>query len=388
MDDQRPNNTDPGQEPENLDNEAVGGTSEPAGEDIAPDAQPTQPLATPPSTPPGAPPPSDNDGRQRWIIGGVLAFVLVAALLALLLFRDDDDGDDTEAEEQATEEVATETAMAAIEPTATVVEPTATSEPEPTETEVQATETPEPDDEETEVAATETAEAEPEPTETKTAPTETAEAAEPTATKTPEEAKPTEEPKPTATEEEPEPTPDDSDLAYEADWSTGNNGWVLTSGWAIENGNLVTSGNAAPLTAPFESQRADYAVEMTMTVTDLDDCDARVGVFARVTDAAGPSGTVHVGYPASVCDDAWHIDSVLADDRDSLASGDRPLASGSHDYRIEVAGERIRLYIDDEFVGAATDNRWTEAGRGGIYVDGDAQVQISAFRIFLLSDTP
>jgi cell division septation protein DedD len=384
MDNERPNNTDP----DNHGRDAYDGAPEGSGEGIPPDAQPTQPIATPP----GTPPPGDNDGRQRWIIGGVLAFVLAAALLALLLFREDDDnGDDTEAEEQATEEVATETAMAAVEPTATVVELTATPEPEPTETEVQATEAPEPDEEEeTEVAATETAEAKPEPTETEIAPTETAEAAKPTATKTPEKAEPTQEPKPTgepkptATEEEPEPTPDDSDLAYEADWSSGSNGWNLTGGWAIENGQLTTTGNAAPLLAPFEPQRANYAVEMTMTITGLNGCDERVGVFARVTQ----SGKVPVGYAANVCDDEWHIDAVLADDRDSLANGDRPLESGSHDYRIEVAGERIRLYIDDEFIGAAADNRWNEAGRAGIYVDGDVQVTVSAFRVFLLTENP
>jgi DNA-binding CsgD family transcriptional regulator/outer membrane biosynthesis protein TonB len=324
----------------------------------------------------GMPPSGGNDGRQRWVLGGVLAFVLVAALVALLFFlAGDDDGDDATADEQATEEVATETAeAAAVEPTATVEVPEDTPEPEPTQTEIPPTETPEPDEEATEEAATETAEAEPEPTETEVPPTETLE---PTATSTPEE------PEPTATTAEPEPTPDEGQLAYEADWSSGEDGWNLTDGWAIENGDLVTTAaGAAPLLAPFEPEQPDYAVEIEMTVTGLTGCDERAGVFARVTEESDPSGDVLVGYTGNVCQDEWHIDAITADGRDALADGDHRLASGSHTYRLEVSGDQIRLYIDDDFAGAAIDNRWTAAGGAGIYIDGDLDVTVSAFRVF------
>jgi|GEM_PF-2270784 len=340
----------------------------------------------------GPPPPpaggTTGDGGQRWIIGGVLAFVLVAALLALLFFwDDDDDGDDTAADEQATEQAATATALAVVEPTATVEEATETPEPEPepTATDEPATETPEPDEEEekeTEVAATETAEAEPEPTETEVAATETPAATEPTATATPDK------PSPTPTEPKPEPTPDDSQLAYEADWSSGNDGWNLSAGWAIENGNLVTSGDASPLLSPFEPQSPNYAVEIEMIVTNLNTCDERAGVFARITEAANQPDDGLVGYAGTACDDEWHIDAVLEDDLESLASGDRTLTSGSHTYRIEVAGEQIRFYIDDAFVGSATDDRWTEAGGTGIFVEGTVDVTISAFRVFTLPNNP
>lgn len=334
----------------------------------------------------GAPPPTGNDGRQRWIIGGALVFVLVATLLVLLfVLDDDDDEDDATAEETATEEVATETAIAALEPTETVEEPTATPEPEPTETDVPATDTPDADDEEeTEVAATETAEAEPEPTETEVPHTETPVPAEPTATEV------SDEPEPTATEQEqdPEPTPDDSQLDYEADWSSGDDDWILTDGWTIEDGTLVTTGDAAPLMAPFEPEQPHYAVEIEMTITSLIDCEGRAGVFARVSEESNPDGDALVGYAGTVCEDEWHIDAVLEDDRDSLASGDRTLERDEHLYRIEVAGEQIRFYVDDEFVGDATDDRWDEAGSAGIYVDGDVEVTISAFRVFALDDTP
>jgi len=338
-----------------------------------------------------APPPSDGDGRQRWILGGVLAFVLVAALLALLFFMTDDDEDDgdTEAEIEATEEVATETAEAALEPTAeptaTVEEPTETAEPdpEPTETEVPPTETPEPDEEETEVAATETAEAEPDPTETEAAPTETPDEAEPTATETPEEAEPT------PTEQPPAPPPAAGNLAYEADWSSDEDGWVLTEGWAIEDGELVTTAaDASPLLAPFEPQQANYAVEVEMQITNLNNCNERAGVFARITEETSSAGDVLVGYAGNVCDDEWHIDAILENDRDSLASGDRRLQSGSHVYRLEVAGERIRLFIDDEFIGEATDERWSASGGAGIYVDGDLDVTVTEFRVFTIQDGP
>jgi DNA-binding CsgD family transcriptional regulator len=331
----------------------------------------------------GGLPPSNGDGRQRWVLGGVLAFVLVAALLALLfILTDDDDGDDdTTADEQATEVVETVTVAAALEPTATVEQPTETLEPEPTETAVPATETPEPDDEATEEAATETAQAE--PTATEAAPTATTEEAEPTATDTPEAGEPT------PTEPAPAPPPADGNRAYEADWSSDEDGWMLTDGWAIENGELTTTNaDAAPLLAPFEPQQANYAIEVEMTITNLNNCNERAGVFTRVTEESSQSGDVLVGYAGSVCDDEWQIESVLANDRDALENGDRRLETGSHVYRLEVAGDRIRLFIDDEFAGEATDDRWNEAGGAGIYIDGDLDITVTEFRVFTLSNSP
>jgi DNA-binding CsgD family transcriptional regulator len=333
----------------------------------------------------GGLPPSGGDGRQRWVLGGVLAFVLVAALLALLfILTDDDDGDDdddTTADEQATEVVETVTVAAALEPTATVEVPTETPEPEPTETAVPATETPEPDEEATEEAATETAETE--PTATEAAPTATTEEAEPTATDTPEPGEPT------PTEQAPAPPPASGNLAYEADWSSDEDGWLLTDGWAIENGELTTTNtDAAPLLAPFEPQQADYAVEVEMIITNLNNCNERAGVFARVTEESSQSSNVLVGYAGSVCDDEWLIESVLANDRDTLERGDRRFETGSHVYRLEIAGDRIRLFIDGDFTGEATDDSWNEAGGAGIYIDGDLDLTITEFRVFTPTNSP
>lgn len=332
----------------------------------------------------GAPPPGD-DGRQRWIIGGVLAFVLIAALVALLMFIDDENGDDVnDADITPTTEEATATAVAVIPATATTEAPTATPEPEPTATDVPATETPEPVDEEgTAVAATETAAAQPEPTATDVPPTETPTPVAPTATAT------VATPEPTPTVPAPTPPPAAGTLAYEADWSTGDDGWDLTDGWAIQGGNLVTTSAAAePLLSPFDVQQADYAVEIEMVITNLNNCDERAGVFARITEGSTPAGAVLVGYAGSVCDDEWHIESVLEDDRESLADGARPLATGSHVYRLEVAGQRIRLFIDNTFVGEATDDRWDETGGAGIYIDGDLNISVTAFRVYTLTGQP
>lgn len=315
--------------------------------------------------PPDGPPSSDSSGRG-WIIGGILvALLLVALLLFYFLSRDDDEdaGDatatvSTTATTEAgspTAEAPTETA-APEEPTATPVpeEPTATPEPE------EPTATPEPP----------TATPEPEPTETPVP--------EPTATP---------EPEPTATEAQVTPVPVPGDLVYQADWSTGANDWQLTDGWTAENGTLIADGStAAPLRSPFQPTSPNYAVEAQLTLANLNQCQTVAGVFSRVTEQTDVGGSHLAGYIGGACADSWRIDRVndINDNRDNVAEGDFAPGDQSHVYRLEVVGDQLRLFIDGVFAGEGTDNRWTEAGVPGIYLDGDVQVTVNAFSVFAL----
>src|SRR5690606_27659356 len=134
---------------------------------------------------------------------------------------------------------------------------------------------------------------------------------------------------------------------FAADWSEGPGEWELTAGWTVEDGMLIGEGDDAdPILAPFEPDEPDYAVEVVMTVENVDDCDQPIGLFVRVTpQGQGDDGEYLGGYVGAVCEDEWRISFVDEDqdDLEVLASGDfeLDLEDQPHTYRIEVVGDVI-----------------------------------------------
>lgn len=320
--------------------------------------------------------------NRNWLYGiaAAIAILLVAILAAILIFAGDDDDDDDQAAADATA-----TALAAIqEETPTeqpAEEPTATetpTEPEPTQ-EPEPTDTPEPSPT-------------PEPTEE---PELTPTTEEPTATPEP---SPTETPGPTPTEAPtdtpaPEPpivsVPQPGEEVFEADWSTGAGDWELPPNWTVSNGVLSGEGpDALPVLAPFEPEVADYAVETVMTIETLDNCDDMlIGPFSRVTMVTEETGDYPAGYIGGVCEGEWRIEAIEEDQnqREELVSGDLDadieIEGEPHAFRLEIAGDTIRLFIDEQFAGEATDDRFDEPGSAGIYFEGDTQLEVEEFRI-------
>jgi hypothetical protein len=113
-------------------------------------------------------------------------------------------------------------------------------------------------------------------------------------------------------------------------------------------------------------------------------CEQTVGLFARSVTRDTGAGPFPVGIVASVCPERWELSVVedAAATRQVLAEGSFAPGNAEHVYRLEVAGNTMRLFIDGVFAGEASDDRLTESGSAGIYVGGDFQVTISAFRIF------
>lgn len=333
------------------------------------------------------PPPPPGDGEspesqsyQRWVIGGLIAFLLFITIIGLVFFVGDDDDDDDVA--KATETVivptATTVAVAATEtptpepPTATVAEPTSTPTAEPT-----ATETPEP-----------TATATPKPTETpKPEPTATSTPEpEPTPTPKPQPPTPTPKPEPTATEVPTAPKPSEGALVYSANWSAGADDWDLGEGWAVTGSALVADGaDAGPQLAPFNPTGPDYAVEAQIAIVGSNSCDEVAGVFARAAQATDVATPLYSGYAGNACAHEWRIDAIAQNDPATLTNGYRPLDTTAHTYRLEVKGERIRLFIDGKFAGEATDGRFSSPRGVGLYLHGDTQIMVRSFRVYSLS---
>lgn len=344
-------------------------------------AEPPYDGGDPPAPPGGGEPPQSPESQsyQRWVIGGLIAFLLFITIIALLFLVDGDDDGVAEATATSALPTATTVAVAATEtptaeaPTETPVEPTATTEPTPEPT---AT---------TEPTAEPTATTEPtaEPTAT-TEPT-TEPTAEPTPSPTPGPPTPTPEPEPTATEDPSAPVPAQGTLAYSANWSGGAGDWQLGDGWSVSGGSLIADGTAdAPLVAPFALTSADYAIEARMVIRASNSCDEAAGVLARADVPDDVNADAFDGYAGVVCAHEWQIASIDGGAFSALENGYRPLDEGAHTYRLEVAGERLRLFIDGRFYGAANDSRLAEAGSAGLVVSGGVDVTVESFSIYVI----
>lgn len=343
-----------------------------------PVAPPPPPGGEPPLPPAGGEPPEPPNGEQtqQWVIGGIIAFVLVFALIVFLFVVNNDDDDD--------DDVAEATATTAV-PTAIAEAPTATNtaEPEsPTEAPVEPTATTEPTAEPT---ATKT----PEPTETPTPEATATKTPEPTKTPTPEKPTPTPEPptptpkpEPTPTEVPSAPQPDEGSLAYTADWTQ----WDLGDGWSADGSKLVSDGSeAGPIVAPFTPTTANYAVEARMAVVGSNSCAEVAGVLARAAGADDADPGSFDGYTGVVCAHVWRIDAIADGTIRTLANASRTLDTQPHTYRLEVAGDRLRFFIDGKFAGEATDSQISATGKAGLFVSGGSVVTVDLFRIYALS---
>lgn len=174
-------------------------------------------------------------------------------------------------------------------------------------------------------------------------------------------------------------------VLYQADqsWSV----WSGSKDWHIVNGMLVNDGTALAggptIVAPYElGNVADYAVETNIQVVNWKSCCT--SQFAIVVRAVF-SNEYWQGY--SLGDDLQgpNIESSTSagDFGSSLASA--PFAPGNayHTYRIEVKGNRIRLFIDGGIKLDVNDNTYSSGGRVGFWSFG-AQLNISSFKIIAL----
>lgn len=258
---------------------------------------------------------------------------------------------------------ATPTAAAGETPSAVAAAPTATAEPPPATAEPTAT---------VEPSAT------PEPTATPEPPTATPEP--PTAT-----------PEPTAAPDEPTPQPAAGTQVYAADWSAGAGDWQLPEGWLIENGALVAVGGeaATAAVAPFMPPNANYAVEVELAIQAAPGgCEAVVGMVGRAILDIGGETPVPTGVLTGLCPEQWllGVQAAGSEEPQVLAQGEFAPADAAHLYRMELAGNRVRLFIDGAFAGEATFDGLTEPGVAGLYLDSGYGVTVSAFRIFEIQE--
>lgn len=162
--------------------------------------------------------------------------------------------------------------------------------------------------------------------------------------------------------------------SYTANWSQGNDGWNGTSDWSVYGGELHNSGlnnhsdDTPTITAPFQPNSDDYAMEMTFrTPTQYNGhC---FGVTVRGSNSA--DGTMS-GYSINFWCNSRGITSIRAFSGSSEGSTyDTQFDPGTawHTLRVEVKLNTIKLFIDGGLLLNVTDNAYPTGRIIGLWSD-------------------
>ena len=188
----------------------------------------------------------------------------------------------------------------------------------------------------------------------------------------------------------PTPKPAPGTVLYQADWSSGLNGWPGLYGWKVLNGMLLNDGSNNDRTnwiaAPYEpgvADIADYAVEAEIQLVTEPSC-VTFGVVAREKYQAG----VRLAWNPFPC--THEMSYVYGDEAmiglvegGDIAAIDYTRDMEWHTYRVEVKGNTIKLLIDGASIVETADNRYLTGGKVGLW-SADGQVSVRSFRVIAL----
>lgn len=187
-------------------------------------------------------------------------------------------------------------------------------------------------------------------------------------------------PGPTPPTPTPTPTPTPA-LLYQADWSSGLNGWVGGSDWSTNNGMLVNNGTNTDISgrslfsivAPFQPKTANYVVEVQIQF---------LGQFSSSTDylfGIMLRGGTATGYLCFI------FDRNQARIRTAYGSIIQyalqlPIDMSWHTYRAVVNNNLISFFMDKTLVGEILDNTYMAPGVVGL-IDINSQINVRSFTI-------
>jgi hypothetical protein len=184
-----------------------------------------------------------------------------------------------------------------------------------------------------------------------------------------------------------------SNILYEADWSSGMNGWSGTSGWTTTGGMLVNngegevgSGTPAMITAPYQPDTPNYIIVSVIALTGTTKPVAgpvkAFGEAARVTSAGGY--TMGCGpSPVSGSDDLFLANPAKGEQLTDTILDGAPFDPGTgwHTYRLEVSGSTISVSVGSILEIKVTDSRWTDPGKLGLWAAG-TPISVKSFKVY------
>jgi hypothetical protein len=169
---------------------------------------------------------------------------------------------------------------------------------------------------------------------------------------------------------------------YQADWRSGLNGWVGSTGWKAVDGELITDGtDCCNIVAPYQLDSiSDYAIEARVQVQAAN--DGVWGILARVQDNSGAL----VGYEAGV--ESLYLTQggrAQADEFISkiaqvdLAQTVFTSDTNWHVYRFEVSGKQLRFFMDGALVLTAQDSAFATGGQVELRCYAKTQIAVSSY---------
>jgi hypothetical protein len=180
---------------------------------------------------------------------------------------------------------------------------------------------------------------------------------------------------------------------YVADWTDGAGEWDMPVGWEVIDGMLINDGTGSSwIYAPIAPSITDYAVEAEIRFVKrgMSPC-GRFALGARHGDSGGYWGGVGFGIDPS-CRDAADLATIWAGrpvpdfrstDFHSEESEEYAPGSGWHVYRLEVAGNTVRLLIDGDPIVEVNDNLYLTSGKVGL-ICSYLQISVRNFRVIAL----
>ena len=183
----------------------------------------------------------------------------------------------------------------------------------------------------------------------------------------------------------PAPKPPPGTVLYEADWSSGLNGWPGIYGWKVLGGALLNDGTNGEKTnwvaAPYEPGLADvsdYAVEAEIQLVAEPGC-VTFGVVARDMYQVG----IRLAWNPFYCNYGDEAMIRLVGSGDPIAAMAYTRDMEWHTYRVEVKGNTIKLVIDGASIVETADNRYLTGGKVGLWsVNG--QISVRSFKVIAL----
>lgn len=173
---------------------------------------------------------------------------------------------------------------------------------------------------------------------------------------------------------------------FAADWSLGLSGWSGADSWQITNGALVSQCvGKCNLLAPFDagSFTPNYIVNARIAVMSITNSDGFFGPIARVQGDAdqaqgyiGGMAGLNGGDVSGIPQLSYIGGGTLGTPGASLAVG-----YGTHEYRLEVRGSAISLFVDGILEDQATDSSFQAAGQIGIRASADAQIRVVSLTV-------
>jgi hypothetical protein len=156
-------------------------------------------------------------------------------------------------------------------------------------------------------------------------------------------------------------------------------GWSGTADWKYISHMLVNDGTTektSVILAPCQFSAGNYAVEAEIQYV------RGVGGFGLLARGDGGATTGYEG---------WIDTYNYVSGRVSVTRGDKYLErkdyevnTAWHTYRLEVEDEKLRLFIDTQKIVETTDTTYLAAGRTGLVVQGDTQINVKSFQVTAL----